>query len=501
MVSKLIVIGIDSLDPFVLSRYKNELPNFKKLMDNSPTFISKSVFPVDTIPSWASIYTGLNPGNHGLLYTYDVFDSNLGDLAKLDINRVLGKTFWDIAGIAGYKTSIIYPMLIYPCKQKKGIMISKSPFDNRIDWISSEIDIDASPNSIREKYEIPEKLITLWGGFPGINHLDEWAEIGKEFLMNDADLGLRICKNEQWDLFFIYFSLLDIIQHRLWRFFDETDPAYQESKFKKIIIDYYKILDKIIGDFMGAHPDASMMVLSDHGHKSRPIETININWYLRRNNYLEINKGSISLLNLFKKIVLNIASELEIEDLLIRLVVSNKQLITASKLVYSSEYSIDKNRSIAYLSTFAGIKSYPFGGIEINKNLVSINRYEIIREQLISSMSKLKSEDGQCLIKWIMRPEDLYSGNYTSEIYPDLVFELNNNFGVGWEAGSSLRGKAHDHKIASGGHRKEAVLLIRNVDKELRGGTISIIDTAPSILNLLGIKYMESDFDGRSIFK
>ncbi|MGZ4849572.1 MAG: alkaline phosphatase family protein, partial [Halobacteriota archaeon] len=82
---KTIVLGIDSLDPYVLTEYKAALPNFARLMDESPTLFSTSVFPVDTIPAWASINTGLRPGNHGLLYVYDIFDPKMGDLQKLSI--------------------------------------------------------------------------------------------------------------------------------------------------------------------------------------------------------------------------------------------------------------------------------------------------------------------------------------------------------------------------------------------------------------------------------
>ena len=57
--TKTLILGIDSLDPYVLLKHKAVLPNFARLMHESPTLLSKSVFPVDTIPAWASINTGL----------------------------------------------------------------------------------------------------------------------------------------------------------------------------------------------------------------------------------------------------------------------------------------------------------------------------------------------------------------------------------------------------------------------------------------------------------
>jgi len=47
---KVAIIGIDSLDPHLILKYREELPNLSQLIDESPTFIARSVWPVDTIP-------------------------------------------------------------------------------------------------------------------------------------------------------------------------------------------------------------------------------------------------------------------------------------------------------------------------------------------------------------------------------------------------------------------------------------------------------------------
>ena len=502
MENKLAIIGIDSLDPYVILMYKKELPNFSKLVEESPTFISKSVFPVDTIPAWASIYTGLHPGNHGLLYTYDIFDPNLSDLRKLDISRIKGRTFWDYAGQEGYRTVIVYPMLMYPAWEVNGIMVSKSPFERRIDWIRTEIDVDVYPKFIKDKYRIPDRFMGLWGGFPGIKHLKEWAELGKEGLEKEKNIGLELYRNEKWDLFFIYFSILDIIQHRLWRFFDDNDPTYPGANhLNETILNYYKIFDGIVGEFIEIYPNVSLIVMSDHGHRSRPYTTVNINEFLRQKGYLVSNGQNKKIVSKIRKAILEVANRLDIEHWLIKLVVKSQKLIKSGKSMYSSAGFINRSRSIAYLSNFAGIKSYPHGGIEINRDLVSGAEYEKVREEIIKSLSELKTPDGEPLMKWVKRREELYPGKFTEEIYPDIVFALKDDYGVGWDICSDLYGKAYDHKVASGGHAKDAVFLIRNVNREVMKRNMNVVDVAPTILDLLGIEWREFDFDGRSIFE
>lgn len=498
---KIAIIGIDSLDPYLLQRYRDELPTFSRLMNDSPTFISKSIFPVDSIPAWMSIFTGLHPGHHGLLYTFDVFDPDLSDLSKLDTNIIKGKTFWDYASQEGFKCVVLYPLLLYPPWEINGIMVCKSPMEKRVDWIRTEIDVDVYPKFIKDKYRIPDKFMGLWGGFPGIKHLKEWAELGKEVIKREKDIGIEICKNEEWDLFFIYFNLLDIIQHRLWRFFDENDPTYCKNHLSKVILEYYKLFDGIVEEFIEAYPDMPLIVMSDHGHRSRPYTTVNINEFLRQKGYLVSNGQNKKIVSKIRKAILEAANRLNIEHWLIKLIVKSQRLTKVSKSIYSSTGAIDRSKSTVCLSNFAGIKSYPHGGIEINRDLVSGSEYEKVREEIIKSLSELKTPDGKALIKWVKRREELYPGKFTEEMYPDIVFELKDDYGVGWDIYSDLFGKAYDHKVASGGHAKDAVFLIRNVNREVMKRNMNVVDVAPTILDLLGIEWRGFDFDGKSIFK
>lgn len=499
--TKTMILGIDSLDPFVLSEHKAVLPNFAGLMRESPTLFSESVFPVDTIPAWASINTGLSPGNHGLLYVYDIFDPTMGDLQKLSIDSVKGRTFWDYLSAEGYQCVIVFPQLMYPPWDVNGAMVGISPLERRLDWISAEISISAYPERVMAKHDIPPTLRSLWGGFPGMKHLEEWITLGKSVLETEKRIALSLCQNESWDLFFVFFSLLDVIQHRLWRFFDERDPTYPGvTPFSGTILDYYKLIDSFVGEFIDTHPDVGVIVLSDHGHHSRPAKTVNINEFLRRSGYLASKGNQVRALSQVRKSILDVANRLNVEHVLIRLTVMNERLTKASKSMYSSAGSIDQSRSRAFLSNFAGIKSYPHGGIEINRELMSEEEYKETRNALIAALSELRTPHDTPLMKFVKAREDVDSGRFCARIYPDILFLLADGYGVGWGLYSDLYGKAHDHKVASGGHNKDAVLLLRNINKEVKDKVPSILNVTPSILDLFGIDWKEKRLDGKSIF-
>jgi len=494
-----LIIGIDSLDPYILLQNKNVLPNFSHLIDNSPTLLSKSCFPVDSIPAWASIYTGLNPSNHNLMYSYDVFDPELSGLAKINAASLKGKTFWDYSSECGLRTILLYPLLIFPSYKFNGIMINKSIYDKRIDPIKTEIEIDAYPECIKKEYDIANKFPSVWGGFPGESRINEWVALAKSALEGEASLGLNLYKLEECDIFFIYFSILDIIQHRLWRFFDQNDPQYCRKKIGASIMDFYKTFDDILGEFLKANPKAGIIIISDHGHKSRPIKTININYFLSKKGFL-VSKGTKKKAQgIIRKAILETANRFDFEPLMVRLVAANGTIAKISKSMYSSAGSIDRSRSSAYLSDFAGIKSYSYGGIQINNESLSKDEYEHLREALIESISEIKAHNGQNIIQWIGKREIMFPGKFTEKVYPDIVFELRDDYGTGWDLNSGLYGKAFDHKVSSGGHGKNATFIMNNICEKTIKKEITLADIAPTILDIMQIKWQDYSFDGTSI--
>jgi len=507
MGKKLVIIGIDSLDPTIIKSNLSVLPNFNRLYEGCSDLKLKSVFPVDTIPAWMSVYTGQNPGRHGIFYVYDIFDSDLSDLTKIDIERLKGNTFWDYANESGKRCVLAFPILVYPPWKIDGVILSKSPREKRINNIETRRNILSFPENISEEFVKQNEMRDLWGGYPGKKKLKSWSDSGKDIILNEAEITIRLLNEERCDLFFCYFSLLDIIQHRLWRFYDRSDPTFIKSReLADVIPAYYKIIDEIVGKIIAASPNAIHMILSDHGHKMRPIKTLNINEHLRRKGFLGIRNAETSLLRLTKpyvrRIILKLMDKLEIESLVLKLISKSKWLTKSAKGVYSSSDQINHTESRAFLSSFAGIKSYSHGGIEINRENLTDIEYEELRDRIMNTLLEIKEPDSnRVVMRWVRKREDLGSGRYVKSIYPDVIFEMVNDIGVGWELNEGLFGISADHKIASGGHAEEGVILIDDNIKGIWKKNVELIDIAPTALMLLGIGYSEEKFDGKCIMK
>ena len=505
MERRVLIIGIDSLSPELIDLFKDDLPNFNELRQNCPNIRLKSIFPPDSIPAWISIYTGLSPARHGIVHTFDVFESDWKSIANLDVTRFKGRTFWDIASKHGKKVCILFPLAAFPPWEVNGIMISRSiypPEDLKKKGIHVENNgVLAYPQELNDKYDISH-LHTLSGEHPSFKNLKNYAEKAKKKIIDQAKFGLRISKEYDWDLFFIYFSELDIIQHFFWRYFDERDPTHRPNNpYKNVIKDFYKLFDQIIGEFFKIHPDTIKMVISDHGHGMRPLKVVNLNEYLRLKGYLKVRKIGIKgvIQEGIKKIILDLAHKMDMMYLLVK-IGKSRFLSKTSKKTYTSSSLIDYSESLAYLAHFPGVKSYSEGGIIVNKDVLG-DKYETFRDILIKELLQLRNpETGERLFEWVKRREDIYNGEFI-ENYPDIVFKLKESYGVYWSVYTPLIGTSYEHTLSSGGHKENAVFLISDVDTSVMKTELTLMDIAPTILHLLNIDWRRFDFDGKSIFK
>jgi len=474
---KVLIIGIDGLDSILLEKWEDVLPNFKRLKDGEKQIKICPTFPIDSPSVWASIYTGLTPTNHEILSVDDY-----------DVSLLRGRTFWDIASRHGKKVCIINPFLAYPAWQVKGVMVSGPPF-------YTKSGASAYPDSILEKYTIPHMGGVL-ERYPVKNELRAFYERMRKITLNEADFGLKILKDYDWDLGFICFITLDGIEHFFWRYFDENDPTFPgNNPYEDAVKNFYQLYDEIVGEYTKLIDYDFLIVLSDHGHGMRNIKLANINETLRKAGYLKSNtKNSFSyLMSIIKFRLLDFIYKHNLDDIALKITRIAPRI---SKNVQKSSFSIDFENSLAYLSDLHGMN--PGGGIEIN--LKREAEYEQLRTEIIKEISELKDpKSGKKIVEWICRREELYSGKYISR-FPDIVFELKSEYGVNWDVYTPLVTDCYAHKIISGGHTRNAVFIIKGaVEGKMARSSMTSVDVAPTVLDLLRIEE-NFNFDGSSLF-
>jgi predicted AlkP superfamily phosphohydrolase/phosphomutase len=374
--SKIVIIGIDGLDPFLLDEWKEELPNIGQLFNDVSDITAESTFPPDSICAWTSIFTGENPAEHGLIESIDYLSSKKISEGKDRSTHFKGKTFWDIAGKNGKTVCVINPFIAYPAWEVNGVMISGPVFEGG--------EVSTYPDGIINEYEFPPL-----GGmvdFPDEKDLGEFINHTRDMTKQLADASLKIFKDHNPDLFFLTFLTMDRIKHFLWRFTDKDDIYYPGNNlYENAIKDFYIMFDKIIGMFSEAiTSDTSLLIISDHGHRRRCSKCLNLNEILRKKGYLEIagNGASGALKKLVEKtkvFTISSLSRFGLQDWIYKIA----KIVPGRKALKTSTYLINKDNSTVTLSYSSPLSNFisspPYGFVPQRLERVTVELSLLIR--------------------------------------------------------------------------------------------------------------------------
>jgi predicted AlkP superfamily phosphohydrolase/phosphomutase len=478
--SKVLVIGIDSMDSELLSKYIDDLTNFKKLKETTPSVKMESVFPPDSDTAWATIYTGLNPAEHGVVGFVDPLQKSVEIQTKeSEADLIRNNTFWDQASASGKKVTVLLPHIAYPPWEVNGIMVSRSRIEDEVVVYPENFNYDI--NSLNSPKGVPRK---------DVKSLQKFIDAYKKLLIDEKNFFLKMLKQE-WDLFFCYSSCLDAIQHYFWNFCDENDPNYEPGNpFQDVIKDFYILTDQMIGDMIkNVDDDVVSIVLSDHGHHGRPPKLININEILRRNGLIKKKDMNTidSSMEKFKKKGIEWVGKYNLGWIASKIT----KISPNSTNFFVSNRSLDLESSAAYVTDLSGIKAYTYGGIKVKDS----NNYEIIRNKIIEIIrDELKDK-----LVFLLKREELYSGKYISK-YPDLLLQLKDGYGLGNNINTDIITEAYSSNIVPGSHRRDSpIFFITNSPTTV--DSVKLEDISPTILDALDLNNKNPLSNGKSILK
>lgn len=450
MIKKLIVIGVDGMDFDVIKKYENELPNISAMLKHNGYPHLRSVFPADTTPAWSTIFTGLDPSEHGIINFVNIGDKeNKYKPITFDDSVFRGKTFWDKLNGKGYSCAILFPMNIKYGWDIDGLMITR-PYKGKV---------SVFPESKAGLYNPRCKILGNDGKFTSEKHLNE---LKGEFFQKAAEeyrLTKLAIENENCHMLFSYFSTIDGIQHDFWRHCDETHPEYPgETKYHYVIRDMYKKIDEYIGEIIKFCPNTPMLIISDHGHGARPVYVARINEMLCRGGYLAPKTVPVS--NKYfhpKKWIKKTAVTFVKRFGLPKWTVKLAKKVPVWKNIFASSNDFDWDKTVAYLSDLSALKNYSYGGIRIAARVE--NKFALCDEIIEKLKAVIIDNEGISAFKWIRRTDTLYHGEYLKR-YPEIIFQLDERYGADWNLGEKLFEKqGYMHKLSPGSHRYETAII------------------------------------------
>lgn len=462
---KTIMVILDGLDYSYIEKNINEFGFFKKLFENRHLCPLESVVPADSIPSWTTIYTGLNPAEHGVLESIDYLDFK--NKVKGDYSVIQGHSFWDVLSNEGKKVFVFNPFMAYPAWDVNGLMICGPVFEGgEVSTNKPElVDMDTMP-SIGGMVEHPTD-----------KEMEKFYQETMELSQRQFDTFHKYFKADQYDFAFLGITTPDRMQHFLWRYADEEDRTHPKGRrLKDSIMTMYQLMESNVERiFVEYGNDYNVVVISDHGHGRRCEKTFYINQWLISQGIIRDKSKKKRAIEYAKNTTFRILDALDIVESGTKFF---KQFKFAHK-VKNAEYVFDEKKKQVYAPKFDGTN--PFGGIMVTRSEFSSNEeYEVMCQRIIDGLLKV-TDAGEPVMLWVKRREDIYEGAKVTN-YPDIVYRMKPQYGVDRGLyGKRLFGINAMHSILSGGHQFVGVIMGNRTDVNLVGSVLNIHNYIVSI--------------------
>ena len=460
----------------------------------------RSTVPPVTASAWSSFMTGKNPGAHGLFDFMQRRDGSY-DLAPVSVMDRDGKAVWDLMAGHDKKVIVMNVPVTWPPQPVNGLLITGM----------------LTPRNA-ENYTYPKELADELKSAIGdyIVYSDEVyskgrGEIFLQALKHSIDQRVKaaeyLVQKYPWDFFALVFPETDTVSHGLWSSYDkshhEHDPA-EAAKFKDGILEIYEYIDGLLARLISniQHP-TSILLMSDHGHG--PVRNfLYVNNYLAQRGYLKFKPNIASQakriafqLGLTPRFVYNILLKLGLGKLR-RTLDKRRGGRGLLKRFFLSFADVDWSRTRAYSIGYIGEVHINLKGREPQGIVEPGDDYERTRDQVIADLRALKLPDGNPLIEYIWKKEEIYRGAHMAEA-PDILFLPRNLETIAFgdfEFGSN---KIIQPSFGvSSSHRMNGIFVASGEGVKNAGqfSGAQLIDLAPTILHLMGLP-VPTDMDGR----
>ncbi len=260
---RVLAIGLDSVSPWLLfDRFLPLMPRVRQLLERSRYGTLRTIDPPITVPAWAVMFSGVDPGTLGVYGFRHRRAGTYWDNYIPTSRTLLKPLIWERLSRLGKRVCVIGMPPGYPPPAINGVYIS--------DFLTPDKATDyVSPASMRSEID------RVSGGYPFdvTFRQNDRDRIGKElFEMTRKHFAVarHLWKKEPWDLFAYHEIGPDRLHHTFWRFFDPAHPRFEENAaLRTLVEDYYRMLDEEIGRFLDEVPDdVRVLLLSDHGSQA-----------------------------------------------------------------------------------------------------------------------------------------------------------------------------------------------------------------------------------------
>jgi predicted AlkP superfamily phosphohydrolase/phosphomutase len=507
--TRLLVIGIDAASPDLLDAWiaDGTLPNLAAVSKRGLVARTRGVDGFFVGSTWASLYTGTNPAQHGLHYQMQLVPGSY----RLE-NRAKGAfverdPFWRVLSRAGKRVAVLDVPLSRIEAELNGVQV--------VEWGGH----DAFFGYSTMPPELASQIEARWGKHPAGASCDRTGRGAKEYreLIDALEDGVRrkgewsaeLLARGEWDLFMQVFTESHCVGHQCWHLHDAAHPAH-DATVAAITGDplraVYRAIDGAIGKLVDAAGDAHVIVFAAHGMSHRYGAH-----FLLRDVLFALGAASPPAKPLRER-ARDLGSRAwhALPTSLRKLLVPLRRRVMPDTLAVAHAgtpgIGVDPDRSrcfpLANGLAVSGIR-LNLAGREPRGVLAPGEETDHFVEQLENDLLAIVDDaSGAPLVRRVLRTRDLYSGEHLDAL-PDLLVEWNESVAIGSTtlgdgAGASVRARspkigtiegANDYG-RSGEHRPGGWLVAAGpgVQHGRLERSPSLMDLAPTFARILGVE-------------
>lgn len=482
--TKTLLLGLDGMTWSVLDPAfaAGHMPNFNRLLERGASGVLTSTIPPYTPPGWTSIFTGVNPGKHG------IFGFTLGHVQEprglVRLDRVQAPAIWNAANAQGVRIGVFNVPMTYPAPVVDGFAVS---------GMLTPEGGGATPESFTHPDDLAAAIIEHADGYEidiEVDYDEDWKStaiierLSANLSRKRKALEYVLSKDGEVPILFAVLEAPDRLMHVHYKYIDPSSELFDRPEAEPIRARawaFFDEMDAMIGDLLGwAGEDGYVVSMSDHGFGPKD-KSVNINLALREWGLLSIaGAGAVAKSPGIRKLARRAKKALP------------KSVWKKAK--GAAQSSIDWSKTKAFSAPI------PQQGIYLNlkgrepHGIVSETDYDAVRDEIIERLRDLTDpDDGRAVVDRVYKREEVLHGPEASHA-PDL-FPVCRAYSYELSDGLYSPSILDDYRaLPRGFHHMDGIFGVAGPGIGVRANLrASLYDIAPTALYLAGLKLPEMD--------
>jgi predicted AlkP superfamily phosphohydrolase/phosphomutase len=482
--TRVLLLGLDGATYSVLDPAfeAGHMPVLKRLLERGASGTLTSTVPPYTPPGWTSIFTGVNPGKHG------IFGFTLGNAQRSDglvrLDRVTAPAIWNAANAQGSAIGLFNIPMTFPAPPVEGFSVAGmlTPEGGGL-----------TPENFTHPDEIGARLSERAGGYEidiEVDYDEDWKStdiierLSRNLARKRTALESLLEDHGDVPLLFAVLEAPDRLMHVHYKYIDPRCDHFsrpEAAPIRERVWAFFDEMDAVMGDLIAwAGHEGYVITMSDHGFGPKD-KVVNVNRAFQDWGLLGVGGvGAAGRSPLLRKAARQVKS-----------VVPKAAWKKAKSAAHAN---IDWSKTKAFSSP------NPQQGIYINlegrepQGIVPAGSYESVRDEIVERFHALVDpDDGKPVLDVIHKREDVVHGP-EAERAPDL-FPVCREYSYELSEGLFSPGILTDYRyLPRGFHHMDGIFGITGPGiPATANGTASVYDITPTALYLAGLKSPQVD--------